>query len=206
MDGLYGNHKVGEQISNKELLSYQGRNKHRHHLWTWKCLSCESEGGPSTIAHLSRSDRCGKKCMSGEGNPRWKGYKELTGRKLYEIEYGAKKRGYEFNVTPEYLWRVWELQEGRCHFTGRKLAHGVDASLDRIINSEGYIVGNVAWVHKDVNRVKSNVGLIEFAKICHEVSGWLSGRDKPILELSEEEFEDYLQNKISVILDLDSEV
>lgn len=39
-------------------------------------------------------------------------------------------------------------------------------SLDRIDSSKGYIPGNIQWVHKDVNSLKSNFDEEESIKWC----------------------------------------
>ncbi|AXH69646.1 endonuclease [Streptomyces phage LukeCage] len=87
-----------------------------------------------------------------------------------QYAYGAKKRGIEWDVTPEQLWDLWISQDGKCAYTGRQLKHGVDTSLDRIDNSKGYIPGNIQWVHPDINRMKSDFDASYFIKLCEEVS------------------------------------
>lgn len=44
------------------------------------------------------------------------------------------------------------------------------ASIDRIDNSKGYIVGNVQWVHKQVNFMKGTMKQKEFIKFCKLIS------------------------------------
>lgn len=168
MDG-FGGHFVGEEIANKRLLSYEGKNAHNHHIWKWQCLSCGESFGPSSFSHLKRSAKC-IKCNVGKNSGRWKGYEELTGIFLNSYEYNAKKRGLVWNVTPEYLWKLWLAQDGKCAYTGRKLTHGIDSSLDRIDNSFGYVEGNIQWVHRDINRMKSDFNEREFLLMCKEVT------------------------------------
>lgn len=170
MDGLiYGGHKIGDEISNKILVSYSNKNRHGHHMWIWKCISCNGEHGPSSISHLKRSKHC-IKCNVGEKSGRWKGFKELTGVWLYQYQSDARKKGREFSVTPEQLWEIWIEQNGKCAYTGWKLTHGVDASLDRIDSAFGYVSGNVQWVHKDINRMKTDFPEVYFLKLCKEVT------------------------------------
>ena len=83
----------------------------------------------------------------------------------------AAKRGLLFEVTPEYLWQVWGEQAGRCAYTGLPLTHGADASLDRRDNAFGYVVGNVQWVHRDINRMKSDLSEVYFISLCRLVVG-----------------------------------
>lgn len=168
MSVLYGGHCVGEEFSNKRLLAYSGINDHKHHLWMWECIRCKGQSGPSTISHIKRSDRC-LKC-TGADTGRWKGYEQLTGKWLGSYQAGAKKRNIQWNVGPSVLWEKWIEQDGKCAYTGRKLQHGLDASLDRINNKLGYIPGNVQWVHRDVNRMKSDFDAAYFIQLCKEVA------------------------------------
>ena len=49
------------------------------------------------------------------------------------------------------------------------------ASLDRIDSSKGYIEGNVQWVHKKINDLKSNFDEDTLIKMCNLIS-----KNKPI--------------------------
>ena len=51
-----------------------------------------------------------------------------------------------------------------------KIKNEQTASLDRIDNSKGYIVGNVQWVHKQVNFMKGTMEQKEFIKFCKLIS------------------------------------
>jgi hypothetical protein len=105
-----------------------------------------------------------------ENNPRWRGYRDLTGVYLTQIESDAAKRGLLFEVTPETLWQTWGAQDGRCAYTGLPLTHGIDASLDRRDNSFGYVPGNVQWVHRDVNKMKSDLREGYFVSLCRLIA------------------------------------
>ena len=90
-----------------------------------------------------------------------------------------KKRNYEFNLTVEYLKKLWEEQQGICPFTGWQLIlpkstdypwkekSPKNASLDRIDNSKGYIEGNVRFISYMANIGRQTFldeQLIEFCK------------------------------------------
>lgn len=87
---------------------------------------------------------------------------------MYRV--GAEQRGHTWSVDPEYLWKVWLAQDGRCAYTGWELAHGESASLDRIDSSIGYEVGNVQWLHKEVNWMKGTFAPSRFLEICSAVA------------------------------------
>lgn len=161
-----GGHTIGEQCGPGVLKRYAGRNSFGHHLWEWECHYCGSSNGPSTLSHLRRSKKCRACSLVAVDNPNWNGYRDIPGRYLWQLKDGATKRGLEYTVTPEQLWEIWESQCGRCFYSGLALTLGIDASLDRIDNKCGYVFGNVRWVHKDVNRMKSDLDEAYFIELC----------------------------------------
>lgn len=165
-----GGHYVGESLNGKTLTAYAGRNTYGHHLWKWECDSCNTEYGPSALSHTRRSNRCRECAFSRENNARWLGHEQISGSYLYQCREGASSRGYAWSVTPEELWKVWLSQDGLCTFTGWRLHHDVDASLDRIDSTQGYTVDNVQWVHKDVNRMKNNFTDEYFIAVCRAIA------------------------------------
>jgi hypothetical protein len=81
----------------------------------------------------------------------------------------AKEREKELDITPEEILQIYKSQNGKCAIsglpitfrseygcrkTGRKYSLDT-ASLDRIDSSKGYVHGNVQWVHKHINVMKS---------------------------------------------------
>lgn len=109
----------------------------------------------------------------------WKGCGNLSGDKYRVYRQGAEKRNLEFTVTVEYLWELFVKQGGKCALTGLDIVLDArlgslnktgfqksDASLDRIDNTKGYIEGNLQWVHKDINRMKSDFTLKTFLEYC----------------------------------------
>lgn len=109
--------------------------------------------------------------MLGSKNPAFAGCGDLSGSRLYWIKRGAEKRGITFRVSKEYLWALFESQNRACALSGVPLffgrtSHQTTASLDRIDSTEGYIEGNLQWVHKDVNLIKRAFDQNYFLKLC----------------------------------------
>lgn len=129
--------------------------------------------------HLKRGKikSCGCKGAKavGKNNPTYNGYEDISGVYWSKIKEGAKHRGLAFKLTKKYAWDLFIEQNRRCALSGVVLKfnssfHVRDgtASLDRIDSSKGYVVGNVQWVHKIVNKLKSNLSdeiVIEWSKI-----------------------------------------
>jgi hypothetical protein len=97
----------------------------------------------------------------------YKGIGDLQGRYLSSIKYNAMKRKIEYLVTKEYLWDLYLKQNKKCALSGLDISlisnknNKQTASIDRIDSSKGYIIGNVQWVHKDVNNIKQDFSLDE---------------------------------------------
>ena len=112
--------------------------------------------------------------FSRDLNPQWAGAGDIDGAYFGRIRSNAKERGHEFSVDVEFLWNLFLGQKKTCSLTGRPLSinprgNKQTASLDRIDNSKGYIIGNLHWVHKDVNYAKRTMGLRDFLKMCKEI-------------------------------------
>ncbi len=85
----------------------------------------------------------------------------------------AKRKGYEFNITEEYVLELYESQNKICYITGiilslEKHKHNT-ISLDRIDSSKGYVTGNVALCTDFINRAKSDYSLEEFTDILKQI-------------------------------------
>jgi hypothetical protein len=103
----------------------------------------------------------------------------VIGSYMTEINRNAARRGFLVFVTMEDLAVQWEFQKGKCALTGwditlRKYARDFDAtaSLDRIDSKFTYLRGNIQWVHKDVNRAKSDFPEERYFEICRAVAAY----------------------------------
>lgn len=93
-------------------------------------------------------------------------------RQIYfAAEKVAKEKKRDFNISLEFLKKLWEKQGGKCAYTGvqmtlprvmREVNHSVyAASLDRIDANEGYTKDNVEFVCRFVNLGKNNYPKLE---------------------------------------------
>ena len=142
---------------------------------------CQCECGTKTIRvsnSLRKGKCCCKKCKSSSDRNRF-GYKDLMQHHWRSIQRSAKRRGFEFEITIQHAWDVFEKQNKQCAIssipivlgkTREEYASGITtASLDRIDSSKGYIKGNIQWVHKKINIMKSNYTLDEFIYYCRKI-------------------------------------
>lgn len=150
------------------------------YLWYCRC-DCGKEKWNNTTAMLyGRSSMCltcknSSKNMSKENNGNWKGYGEIPGEVLHRIKGGATRRRknnrkLQMEITCKDLDYLWKKQHGKCAYTQRSLTLLKDASLDRIDSSKGYLVDNIEWVHKDVNKAKMALSKEDFLQMVYEIN------------------------------------
>jgi|694.fasta_scaffold54439_2 hypothetical protein len=119
---------------------------------------------------------------SREGKPckKTKKFGEIHQSYLYLLKERANRKNLKFNLNGKYLWRLFLKQNRKCALSGIEIvfpkAWGarsktqITASLDRVDSNKGYIVGNVQWVHKQINTMKMNMSDDEFINLCRMVT------------------------------------
>ena len=131
-------------------------------------------GKPRSMCKRCHNDkqrqRYSKKMSTKEG---W------IGRKCAIAKKRAETKQFKFNLTPAYLYTLFEKQNGLCALTGRCLTFHKSngkgtmdrdsASIDRIDSGKGYIQGNVQWVCSFANIMKQRFTNQEFIKLCKDV-------------------------------------
>ena len=97
----------------------------------------------------------------------------------HRITSAAAKRSIPLFFDKDYAFRLLESQGFRCSLSGIEIGiarraraderGGSTASLDRIDSTKPYEVGNVQWVHKDINRMKQHFSQERFITWCRRV-------------------------------------
>ena len=167
----FGSWKVIEQIDNRKV-------------------KCECQCFNKTLATITRSNLFGGNCnmcrfcrRATNSKKQWTGFGEISGHRWAAIKQCASKRALDFNITIEYVWDLFQRQNGVCALSGMEIGFkqpfsksritgivGDDtASLDRIDSSKGYIQGNVQWVHKDLQKMKWDFNEQYFLEVCRKV-------------------------------------
>jgi len=151
---------IGSTFGKLEVISRHS-SRNRKTRWNVKCLGCGQKYDLASDTIKKNSNgciACTKENISrGIESPYWRGGKYISSVFLSNVKRGARKRNIDVSITLEDLDKVWEAQNGICAYSGRKLTlSGEDptASLDRIDSSIGYHIGNIQFVHKDVNVAK----------------------------------------------------
>jgi hypothetical protein len=84
---------------------------------------------------------------------------------LSNAKIRAKQKGVDFNLTSKYLKKIFP-KDNKCPITGLNFQFGYtnkekinknnSPSLDRIIPSKGYVIGNVMIISDLMNRMKQD--------------------------------------------------
>jgi len=166
--------RYGKLVILEEAISLQrkhGKNKRgTSSLYYYNCV-CDCGNQKLIIkAHL----KSGATTSCGCTELGAKTYKNIPRWLIRNFKGGAKVRNKEWDLDIIYLGDLWEMQKGKCAYTGWELEIGENghiktASLDRIDSSKGYIRGNVQWVHKNVNYAKHTLTHDEFIQMCQAV-------------------------------------
>lgn len=150
----------------------------------WRCR-CECGNETNVRAHALTSGIT-KSCgglhhRTASEHYKWTGCGEISGRYVCDLKKHAKERGFPFRLTPQDMWHQFLKQKKTCALTGVLLSFGhgketasTTASLDRIDSTQGYVKGNIQWVHKDINRFKRDYPQKTFLEMCRAIATYTS--------------------------------
>lgn len=138
-----------------------------------ECGSVKTNYQPNSLKRgLTKSCGCNR-VRTGWEHASWRGFGEISAGRWARIAYGAFTRDFDFEVTIEEAWNLFLKQERKCAISGVDLSfekktggNWGTASLDRINSKEGYVSGNVQWVHKIVNLMKQDLPDDQFITWC----------------------------------------
>lgn len=171
----FGNLEV-VQFLRKEPYTQKSQKGFRYiYLCLCDCGSLFDATSTSIIAEHKRSCGC-MRIRSGDMNGNWTGHEDLKGGHWTSIQRHAKDKGRSFTITIHDAWDKFISQNRKCALTGVELNMTSpvrslrNASLDRIDSSKGYDKGNVQWVHKDINQMKSAMSEEKFIAWCKAVA------------------------------------
>jgi hypothetical protein len=162
------------------VLKFLRKDPSKGHQTLWLCR-CECGTETEKLLGPLRTGMvlsCGCEWhKEGKENSLWKGKGVISSVYWRNLVKNANQRKLEVVVTLEYIATLFEAQDGKCALTSLELiapslrsTKPSTASLDRIDSSQGYVPGNVQWVHKDVNKMKNNIPQDRFIELCSLVA------------------------------------
>lgn len=173
--GSTGGHNVkdmtGQVIGSLVVLSRKKDKNSQLAMWKCKCVCGKTCVACGADLRQGKIKTCG--CRKGiESKRNWQGYGEIPKSYWSSLNKNAKRRNKHFDLTIEYVYDLFLSQGKKCNLSGVEISFkDKTASLDRIDNEKGYIMDNVQWVHKDINRMKQKFSLDCFITWCTFVAG-----------------------------------
>lgn len=171
---------VGKKIGKIKINSFAFYRKRKAY---WNCTCKCGNTFNTTLYEINQRCNQNKKCICNY-NFGWTGYKEITGKYFHSVKQNAKNRNLKVNITIKYIWNLFLKQNRKCALSGIELKFQTNqfykfskqqtASLDRIDSSKGYIKGNLQWIHKDLNQIKSNLSDQKLIEWCNLISKYQS--------------------------------
>lgn len=166
---------IGKVFGQLTVISYSYTKSNKRLQWNCLCScgkNCVSDG---VDLRQGKIKTCGCRIYR-KSRTNWQGYKDISKSYWQVVNHNAQQRNLDFDITLEYIWDLFQTQNGKCVFTGETLTlcpyKDQTASLDRINSNKGYIKGNVQWVHKTINKLKNNFSDEDFIEWCRKIVKW----------------------------------
>jgi hypothetical protein len=173
---------TGQKFNKLTVVKRAGANRQGSVRWLCLC-ECGNEKVYSSD-HLTRKKSSVKSCgcamkISGSEHRDWKGCGEISGHWWYNHVERERKQGVRtkvpVTVVKEEAWDLFLEQDRKCSLSGVDIVisntHIYNtASIDRIDSSKGYELGNIQWVHKDVNFMKRTYSQEYFIDLCKKIA------------------------------------
>lgn len=180
---------TGQRFGNLEVIRMEQDTSRKDRMWfaICKCHKCgrnDYKARPYWIKgeYGSHTKSCGCdktyfKKLTGRNSSKFKGYEEMSSRYVSDIVRRCKKFNYEYDLTAQFLWELYERQNRKCALSGEEIKFSYTnsnrpegtISLDRIDSNKGYTKDNVQWVHKDINTLKTDFDQAKFLELCKKV-------------------------------------
>lgn len=178
---------TGQRFGKILVLSKTNNTKETRWLCQCDCGTIKEFNSFNLRHNLSKSCGC-KERPRGKLSSNFHGIGDLPKKYYSIIKNKAKLRKIKFDVSIEYLWELFQNQNGKCALSNIDITFATSeaerrenifiktASLDRIDSSKGYVEGNVQWVHKDVNFMKQAYDEEYFIEMCCKIANFHSRR------------------------------
>jgi len=176
-------HRERRNIFNKHRCSSViNKNKRCFKCLEWKDLTLfnknpKGSGGVSKLCRKCYNNNISVKAYEKRRNLRFKKSIEDNDIKFYikrrfpTKKSHCKRNGIEFNITEDFLYNLWEKQNGKCFYTNLEMNNSLkqkgfqswdSPSLDRLNPEKGYVQDNVVWCIFAVNSFKQSLTYEDF--------------------------------------------
>ena len=178
---------IGKKYGLLTVESFAGLTPCGHKIYNCICDCGNHTVRTGTSIRRSENSSCGCFSKKGSAHHQWTGVGEISSGFWYDhivrSANGSKlnnreRKPKELTLTIKEAWDLFLKQNKKCalsgielHFPKRSKDKSWTASLDRIDSSKGYVLGNVQWVHKDINIMKNKFDNQYFIDMCKLIAG-----------------------------------
>ena len=137
--------------------------------WCSNCSGCGIEQAYTRKDHAKQSSLSDWRCKKCNAKDKAFSANEAVGSKqriFNKFKKSAKSRSMVWDLSIDDVFRSFN---GKCALTDWDISLDYKqgtASLDRIDSNQGYILGNVQWVHSMVNMCKNKYYQERFVQMC----------------------------------------
>ncbi len=127
----------------------------------------DHKDSPSAVGDMGARRQAGDDCSHGEGKA------NVAGRMGTQVRDGRAKPKKKVASAKELLGLL-NKQEHKCAISGRPLTIE-ESTLDHIHYRAGSLddsIGNVQWIHAEINKAKNTMSVEDFVAMCKEVAQW----------------------------------
>jgi hypothetical protein len=153
---------IGKKFSRWEVLSYAGKNSHKHIMWLCRCNCGNEKAVSGNFLRSKYSKSCG--CLNKELiSEKTLNTGEANFNTLYRnYKFGAKKRQLEFKLSKTQFKK---LTQENCHYCGT-------SPSQRLSN----LRSNGPYIYNGIDRINNEIGYIDFncvacCGICNKKKG-----------------------------------
>lgn len=143
------------------------------------CKMCEIETDRPMFCSRSCSQKYRRKFVYGDKFTNK--YRAASPRNF--LQGLAKKKADIRNLTVEYLFDMYQKQNGLCALSGKEMTYitgsgrvPTNISIDRIDSNIGYDEGNIQLVCVQANKMKQELTGSELTDWCECISNHLKGK------------------------------
>jgi hypothetical protein len=163
---------MGKQFGMLTVIEDAGKDSKGHLMYKCRCECGNVKNIHGTHLRSNKTISCGcKNKLNGICSDMW--YNIVKGN----LRLRTSRKNMEVDISKEYVFDLFLKQNGKCALSGLPITlpkrwreRLQTASLDRIDNNLGYVMGNVQWVHKHVNVMKNKFPQEMFLYICGLIS------------------------------------
>lgn len=188
---------TGQTVGKWKVLEFSRVNNLGKRMWLCQCKCGNQREVTTSDLKAGKSTQC-KSCRTAESNR-----SRITNGEINNVDdisiylkyllKRASQRNISVNLTNEYIFNLFIVQNKKCAISGLDLLLSSNhrrrtATLDRINSELDYAIGNVQWVHKHINQMKWVFDEDYFISLCGLVVKHKLDIEIPTIVVSRQQF------------------